>query len=410
MTRSFEQNLALYAELTIKEGVALQPGQELILAAETGDAPFVRLLAAQAYRAGAKNVEVLWSDPGVTLARYREGTDEAISYAPTWFIDGITRAHRENAARIGVASGDPGLLANVPPERVATSSRVTSAAKKGISELVSGFAINWCVVGAASPAWAARVFPGLPAEEAVAKLWDAIFLTSRIHEDDPTAAWVAHSENLERRVTALNEMRFDAIRFRGPGTDLQVGLVERHVWAGGRGRAKNGVLCSPNIPTEEVFCMPHRAKVDGVVSSTKPLSVRGQVLDGIEVEFKDGVAVRAHAAKGDETLQRLLSTDEGSRRIGEVALVPNSSKVAQAGILFYNTLYDENAASHIALGASYAENLEDHAALSEEERLARGANDSIIHVDWMIGSGEIDVDGLNADGAATPLMRAGEWV
>lgn len=410
MQRSFDQNLALYAELAIREGVALAPGQELILAAETGDAPLVRLLVAEAYRAGAKNVEVLWSDPGVTLARYREGSEEAIAYVPIWLVDGITRAHRENAARLGVISSDPGLLSNVSPERVATNSRAQSAAKKEMSELITGFAFNWSLVGAASPGWAAKVFPGIPVDEAVSKLWDAIFLTSRIAEPDPVAAWVAHCEGLEQRMQWLNDLRLDAVRFQGPGTDLVVGLVENHLWAGGRGRAKNGILCSPNIPTEEVFTMPHRARVDGVVSSSLPLSLRGQIVDKIEIEFKDGVAIRATAGQGDETLQRLLSTDEGAKRLGEVALVPNSSKVAEAGILFYNSLYDENAASHIALGASYSENLEGIEEMSEDQRLAHGANDSLIHVDWMIGSGEMDVDGVARNGSTTPLMRSGEWV
>jgi aminopeptidase len=283
-------------------------------------------------------------------------------------------------------------------------------ATRGISEYIAGFQINWCLVGAASPGWAAQVFPNLPHEEALAKLWEGIFLTSRVLEDNPIQAWRSHSEKLEAKVEELNAMRLDALHFRGPGTDLRVGLVENHLWAGGRGTAKNGVLCSPNIPTEEVFTMPHRARVDGTVRSTKPLSVRGQIVDGIEVEFKDGAVVDANASKGLDTLQRLIDTDEGARRLGEVALVPNSAAVSRAGILFLNTLYDENAASHIALGRCYEENLHGLEDLSDDEKLERGANDSVIHVDWMIGSGEIDVDGLHADGSATPLMRAGEWV
>jgi aminopeptidase len=410
MQRSFEENLGLYAKLAVREGVALQPGQELLVSAEIGDAALVRLIVAEAYRAGAKNVEVLWNDPQVVLARYREGSDEAIAYTPNWLYDGITRAHSENAARLGIASGDPGLLKDVPPERVAISSRAQAAAKKSMSELISGFAFNWCVIGAASPGWASKVFPDLTEDKAVARLWDLIFLTSRIHEEDPVAAWVAHSERLEERMKWLNDMRLDSLRFRGPSTDLRVGLVDGHMWVGGRGQAKNGVICSANIPTEEVFTMPHRDRVDGVVTSSKPLSVRGQILDGIQVEFKDGVIVSSRASQGEETLRRLLSTDEGAKRLGEVALVPQSSKVSQAGVLFYNTLYDENAASHIALGACYAENLSGYDELSDDERLARGANDSIIHVDWMIGSSDVDVDGLAADGSTTPLMRAGEWV
>jgi aminopeptidase len=410
MPRSHADNLALYAQLTVHQGVALTPGQELLIAAEIDQTPLVRLIAKEAYKAGAKNVEVLWSDPEITLTRYKEGSDEAMVYVPAWLYDGITNAHRQNAARLGIASSDPGLLAGISPDKVATQMQAQSAAKKEMSELITSSAFNWCVIGAASPRWATKVFPGLAEEEAVAKLWDAIFLTSRIHEEDPIAAWIKHSEQLEQRVNQLNELKLDALHFRGPGTDLRVGLVENHLWAGGRGRSTNGITCSPNIPTEEVFTIPHRARVDGTVSSTKPLSLRGQLIDGIKVEFKDGQVTEMTASQGQDTLQRLLDTDEGARRLGEVALVPNSSLVSKAGILFYNTLYDENAASHIALGACYGENLSAYESLSEDERLAAGANDSMIHVDWMIGSADVDVDGLLPNGSATPLMRSGEWV
>lgn len=410
MARTFEENLARYAELAVREGVALAPGQELLVFAEPVSAPLVYLVAAEAYRQGAKNVEVIWSDPELTLIKYREGSEEALNYAANWLIDGVARAHKENAARLGIISQDPALLAGIAPEKVAAQSKAQGIARRAISDIVAGFEINWCLIGAASPSWASRVFPGLSEGEAVAKLWDAIFLTSRVHEDDPIEAWVNHSQHLEERVNRLNEMQLDALRFKGPGTDLTIGLVEGHVWAGGRGRAKNGVLCSPNIPTEEVFCMPHRDRVDGVVSSTMPLSLRGQIIDGIQVEFTNGAATKVSAAKGEEAFAKLLTTDESANRLGEVALVPASSKVGQAGVLFLNTLYDENAASHIAFGASYGENLADYNDLSAEERVAKGANDSIVHVDWMIGSAQIDVDGILMDGSVVPLMRAGEWV
>lgn len=410
MPRTFEENLALYAKLAVTEGVALAAGQELLVFADLGSAPLARLIAREAYQQGAKNVEVLYSDPELTLTRYQEGSDEAIEYAPQWLIDGVATAHRENAARLGIISADPALLASVSPDRVAAQSRAQGKARRAISEIVSGFEINWSLIGAASPAWASRVFPGLSADEAEAKLWDAIFLTSRIHEEDPVGAWRTHSEGLEARVAMLDAMQLDTLHFRGSGTDLRVGLADGHVWAGGRGRARNGILCSPNIPTEEVFCMPHRDRVNGVVSSTMPLSLRGQIIDGIQVEFVDGAAVNVKAKQGEEAFAKLLATDESANRLGEVALVPHSSKVGQSGVLFLNTLYDENAASHIAFGASYGENLSGYETMSPEERLAKGANDSIVHVDWMIGSGEVDVDGILKDGSTVPLMRAGEWV
>lgn len=410
MPRSFQENLRLFATLSVREGVAIQPGQELILTSAVEQAPFVRLLAEEAYRAGAKNVAVIWSDSELALARFRHGTDEAIGYAPGWLYDGITRAFSENAARLSVTSEDPSMLASIPPEQVAVNSRATSMAAKAMFEYIGAFKINWCIVGAASKAWAERVFPGIPSEEAVAKLWDAIFLTSRVLEDDPIAAWSAHCDRLRERMDYLNSLKMSALHFQGPGTDLKVGLVDDHVWIGGRGDSQNGVTCSPNIPTEEVFTMPHRMRVDGTVSSTKPLSLRGHLVDGIQVEFKDGAVVRATAKQGEETLTRLIGTDDGSKRLGEVALVPNSAKVAQSGVLFLNTLYDENGASHIALGAALGENMKGYENLTEEERLERGANDSLTHVDWMIGSGEVDVDAILRDGSSKPLMRSGEWV
>lgn len=408
--RPFEENLRLYARLIVAEGLALAPGQELLVFADTDQAPLVRMVAEEAYRAGAKNVEALWRDSGLARIRLRDGGEEAISYRRQWFHDAVARAHREGAARLAILSEDPELLADLPPARVGLASKVHSQAAKEVSDLVAGMAINWCLVGAASPAWARRVFPSLPEEEAVAMLWEKILLTSRVLEPDPVAAWRAHSERLEARVAWLNGLGLDAVHFSGPGTDLRVGLAQGHEWAGGGALAKNGVRCSPNIPTEEVFTMPHRDRVDGVVSSTLPLSLRGKVVDRIRMEFANGVAVAATAATGEETLTQLLETDEGARRLGEVALVPNSSKVAQSGTLFLNSLYDENAASHIALGQSYTENLPGVEDLTAAERLARGANDSLIHVDWMIGSGQVDVDGVLSDGSRLPLMRSGEWV
>lgn len=408
--RSFDDNLRHYARLIIAEGVGLGKGQELIVMAEIDQAPFVRIVAEEAYKAGAKHVEVLWRDSELVKIRYREGSDETMAYAPNWLHDAVARGHKENAARLGILSADPSLLAEFPADRVATASKAHSLATKGVSDLVSSMAINWCLVGAASPDWAKRVFPNLDATEGTAALWDKIFLASRVLEEDPIQAWIAHSETLEAKVRWLDSLHLDALHFQAPGTDLKVGLVEKHLWAGGRGYAKNGITCSPNIPTEEVFTMPHRMRVDGVVSSTMPLSLRGQIVDEIRVEFKDGAAIGATAKSGEAVLQNLISTDEGANRLGEVALVPHSGKVGQTGTLFLNTLFDENAASHIAFGSSYEENFEGGGQLDEAQLLAAGANDSVIHVDWMIGSAEMDVDGIQKDGTRIPLMRSGEWV
>jgi len=407
--RTFEENLALYAKLAIRGGVNLQPGQELLLYADIADAVFARLIAAEAYKSGAKNVHILYGDEQAVLIRYKDGNDEAMHYAPNWFYDGLTVAMKGNTSRLGILSSDPNLLKNVAPEKIANYSKTQGLAMRSIMDIITQGQINWSLVGAPSPAWAKQVFPGDEEKIAVQKLWDAIFSVSRVLEDDPIASWTNHCDSLEKRQEWMNQRRFTEVHFTGPGTDLKVGLAENSIWQGGWGHSTKGIKHGPNVPTEEVFSMPHRLNVNGKVSSTKPLSVRGQVVDGIEVEFKDGAIIKASAKKGEDTFLKLLDTDPGAKHLGEVALVPNSSKVSQSNVLFYNTLYDENAASHIALGKSYAGNMPGYPTLTKQERLEKGSNDSLIHVDWMIGSSEINVSAKSASGPVK-LMEAGEWV
>jgi len=398
------------AEVAVKVGLNLQPNQEVLLTANINEALLVRKFVVEAYKAGAKHVAVMYGDEVNTLAYFQYGSRESLEYAPQWRIDGMARAIEEGAARMAIYGGNPALLKDIDPEKVATYSKVMGVAGRRVSELISSFAVNWSIISHASPEWAKLVFPHDPEDVAVNKLWQAIFKTSRIDSPDPVAAWKAHCEALEQRIRSLNHKRYAALHFRGPGTDLRVGLADGHLWGGARGQAKNGVWCVPNIPTEEVFTMPHRERVEGIVSATKPLSLRGQVLEGIRVRFAGGQVVEATASQGQEVLEKLLETDAGARRLGEVALVPHSSPVSQTGLLFYNTLFDENAASHIALGRAYSENLGGFEQLDPAGRAARGYNDSLIHVDWMIGSGQVDVDGITAQGSSEALMRGGEWV
>ena len=253
------------------------------------------------------------------------------------------------------------------------------------------------------------MFPDLPEHDAVRRLWDAIFAASRSDQPDPVAAWAAHNAVLAAKTAHLNAKRYQALHFRGPGTDLRVGLADGHLWLGGAERAKNGITCNPNIPTEEVFTTPHAARVDGHVRSTKPLSYQGTLIRDIAVRFEAGRIVDATASAGQGVLQKVLSTDLGASRLGEVALVPHSSPISASGLLFFNTLFDENAASHVAIGQAYRTCLEGGATASDADLAARGANTSLIHIDWMIGSAAIDVDGVLPGGVAEPLMRAGEW-
>jgi aminopeptidase len=404
-----QQLLDRYAELTVRSGVNIQPGQQLVVTAPIEAVPLARLVTEHAYRAGASLVTVLYSDEQATLARFRLAPDEAFDVAPGWLFNGMAEAFKSGAARLALVGDDPSLLSAQDPAKVARANKARSVAYRPALEYISGFAINWSIVAFANPAWARAVFPGLPEDEAVEKLWESIFAVTRTDRTDPVAAWKEHSEELNRRAAWLNEGRFSALRYSGPGTDLTLGLADDHKWLAAGGKAKNGVFCIANLPTEEVFTMPHKERVDGTVRSTKPLSYNGTLIDGIRVRFEGGRIVEAQAEQGEDTLRSLLATDEGASRLGEVALVPHSSPISQSGLLFQNTLFDENAASHIAVGQSYPDTISGGGRRPKDELARMGANESVVHVDWMIGSQDIDVDGVREDGSTVPVMRGGEW-
>lgn len=406
---SHDERLDRLAEIAIKVGLQLRAGQELVLTAPVDALPLVRRITAHAYKAGASLVTTLYSDDETTLARFRHAPDESFDRASGWLYDGMAAAFRSGAARLAVIGEDPSLLSGQDSQKVARANRARSAAYKPALELIVGFDINWSIVSYATPAWAKAVFPDDPAPVALARLWDAIFAASRVDGPDPVAEWHRHNAALNARTSLLNNKRFSALHFHGPGTDLTVGLADDHWWEGGASTAKNGIVCNANIPTEEVFTTPHRLRVDGTVRSTKPLSYQGTLIEDIAVRFEGGRIVESSARTGADVLAKVLATDEGARRLGEVALVPHSSPISHSGILFYNTLFDENAASHIALGQAYTKCIRDGDKLTPPQLTEKGANTSLIHIDWMIGSDQINVDGIRSDGSREPLMRGGEW-
>ncbi|WP_298965043.1 aminopeptidase [uncultured Methylobacterium sp.] len=398
------------AEVAVRVGLGLRPGQELVMTAPIEAMALARCITAEAYKAGASLVTTLVGDDASTLARFAHAPDAAFDTAAGWLYEGMAKAFRNGAARLAIAGDDPSLLAGQDTEKVARANRARSRAYQPALELIANFSTNWTIVSAATPAWAGTVFPDLPPDEAVARLWDAIFSASRIEGEDPVGAWAAHNRALQRWTEVLNGHRFAALRFRGPGTDLTVGLADDHEWCGGATTARNGIVCNANIPTEEVFTTPHRLRVEGTVSATKPLSYQGTLIEDIAVRFEEGRIVEARARAGGDVLAKVLDTDEGARRLGEVALVPASSPISASGLLFFNTLYDENAASHIALGQAYSKCFRNGGIdFGEDDLIARGANRSLIHIDWMIGSAEVDVDGVSLDGTVEPVMRRGEW-
>jgi len=409
---TFDEKLDRFAEVAVRVGAGLQAGQELVITAPIDALPLVRLITAHAYKLGAKLVTTFFADDETSVARYKYAADGTFDYAPSWYYDAIAAAYKSGAARMGITGANPALLAGQDPSKVSRANVAMSKAYKPAMEIITRHEINWTIVAAATPAWAALVFPHEAPDVALSKLWEAIFFSSRITGEDAIADWKQHNANIKERVQLLNDKRFYALRFFTPdgATDLTVGLADQHLWAGGGTTSGNGIFCNPNIPTEECFTTPHKHRVNGVVQASKPLSHQGTLIENIRCTFKDGKIVHATATAGEAALNKLISTDEGARQLGEVALVPNPSPIAQSGVLFWNTLFDENAASHIALGQAYSTCLIDGAAMSSEKLAALGANESLIHVDWMIGGPEMAVDGVSEDGKAEPLMRNGDWV
>ncbi len=409
MNKYLDQNkIDKLAYLSIKRGVSLQKGQDLLITAPIESLELVRKICEYAYKEGANIVTPLFSDSDITLSRFKFAHDESFDKAPTWLYNGIGEAFDNNTARMAIVADDPALLAEMDTDKVSRANKANNIAYKPARERITEFKINWNIISWPGKAWAKRVFPNLEENDAINKLGDAIFHASRVSTDDPILEWDNHNKNLRKKTDWLNSMNFKSLHYTGPGTSLEVGLADGHEWMGGASEAQNGIICNPNIPSEEVFTTPHAFKVNGSVCSTKPLSYQGTLIDNISVEFKEGKIINAKASKGENVLLKVLDSDDGSRRLGEVALVPNSSPISQLDITFFNTLFDENAASHIALGQCYTKCFKNK-NLNPEEIKARGGNSSIIHIDWMIGSGKIDVLGEDQNGNMVPIFKQGEW-
>nr|MDQ3004634.1 aminopeptidase [Chloroflexota bacterium] len=328
---------------------------------------------------------------------------------PKWHINGIMDMIKNGDANLSIYANDPDVYDGLDSERVGAMQKSHLENWAPISAQVTRNAMNWCVVAAASPAWAAKVFPDLPLDEAEEKLWQAIFETTRATQPDPVAAWQEHIQNLKKRASYMQAKNYSALHYQGPGTDFTLGLPRGHKWISAQSLAENGVVFTANMPTEEMFTLPDRHRAEGTVSATMPLSYAGTLIEDFSVTFENGRIVKVNAKKNEAILQKLVDTDEGSTRLGEVALVPASSPIAQRGHLFYNTLFDENASCHIAIGRAYRFSLIGGEELTDEEFISAGGNVSLNHVDFMIGSNKIDIDGMQQDGTREPVMRSGEW-
>jgi aminopeptidase len=409
MMDNFTKNLKKYAEITIKIGLNIQKGQTLLVAAPLVSASYVREVAQAAYNAGAKNVHVEWTDEELTRIKFEHAPDEAFTEFPVWKAKGYEEMAKDDCAYLAIHASNPDLLKGIDPNRISTANKTNAEHMKGFRKMTQSSQISWCVVSVPTKEWAAKVYPHLPEGVQVSALWDAIFACTRSDLEDPVRAWEEHSANLIKRVEFLNNKRYKKLHYKAPGTNLTIELPEKHVWVGGGGQNAKGVTFTPNMPTEEVFTTPLKDGVNGVVTSTMPLNYGGSVILGFSLTFENGRIVDFTAEEGYETLKRLIETDEGSHYLGEVALVPHSSPISQSNTIFYNTLYDENASNHLAIGSAYPICLKDGASMSADELTKNGSNSSLVHVDFMVGSGEMDIDAETVDGNIDPLFRNGDW-
>ncbi len=405
----FQRNLEKYAELAVQVGVNVQKGQTLVVNATLDGAELVRLIVKKAYEIGAKDVVVNWADDTVSRTKYDLAPDETFTVYPEFRAKETEDLAEKGAAFMSVIASSPDLLKGVNPERIASFQKAAGKALANYRKMIQSDKVSWTVVAAASPAWAAKVFPDVPAENQVAKLWEAIFKATRVDTDNPVEAWKKHDQNLHEKVHYLNEKRYAKLHYTAPGTDLTIELPKSHLWVGAGSVSESGVEFMANMPTEEVFTVPLKTGVNGTVASTKPLSYGGNIIDRFSITFENGKIVDVKAEEGEDILRHLVETDEGSHYLGEVALVPYDSPISQSNILFFNTLFDENASNHLAIGSAYAFCIDGGKQMSTDELKENGLNQSITHVDFMIGSAEMNIDGITADGKTEPVFRNGNW-
>ena len=416
MSSEFERNLEKYAEVIVKVGLNLQPGQRLLIGAPRQSAngvsielaPLVRLITKKAYQIGAKLVEVLWEDEQVRLIRFQHAPRDSFEEFPTWRTLASFNISKEDDAMLLVAAGNPDLLTGQDSNLILTTHKAYFKHNKPSADLRRRGIGNWSVFSAPVTGWADKVFPDIPIADRKAKFWDVIFDICRVKEKDPIAAWDEHIKQLGARGNYLTRKKYSALKYIAPGTDLTIGLPDGHIWNSANMTTKSGITNTVNIPTEEIFTTPHKDKVEGVVTSTKPLPTE-VLIDGLKLTFSEGRVIEVIATKGQKYLRQLLETDEGASRLGEVALVPHSSPISQLGMVFYNILIDENASCHIALGNGIRAGLENGLEMSKEEFSAAGGNQCLFHIDFMVGSDKMNIDGINEDETTEPIMRNGEW-
>jgi aminopeptidase len=406
---SFYQQLEKYAELAVKVGVNVEPGQTLMISASIDTAEFVRLITEKAYQAGAKQVYIEWQDPICTRLKYELAPTEAFDEYPRWQAMGREELAEKGGAYLVIESNDPEWLKGVDADRISAASKAAGIALKKWRKSMLSDQMSWCIIAAASRSWAKRVFPEKEEAKAVEALWNAIFQATRVDQEDPEGMWKKHNAFLQEKIAFLNQKRYKKLHYQAPGTDLIVELPDHHIWCGGSAKNERGTLFNPNIPTEEVYTAPLRLGTRGTVRSTKPLSYQGNLIENFSLRFENGQIVGISAEKGIDALQSMIGIDEGAAYLGEIALVPHDSPISNTDLIFYNTLYDENASCHLAIGSAISTCIEGGTELSPEELRKAGLNESMTHVDFMIGSADLDIDGETDEGIWEPIFRKGNW-
>lgn len=402
-------NLEKYADLAVKTGINLKEGEGLIITGNFDTIPLARKIMKKAYEAGAKHVEFQLNDDEMTLIRYKHGKDFVFENYPKWKVDSLRDMYEDNYHHLFIGAPNPELLKDIDGDLVAKSQKSQSEATAGIQKYRMTGITKWTIIAMPSIPWAKSVFPELDSEAAVEKLWEKVFQATRVDQEDPVKAWEDHDKNLKKYKNYLNEKQFEKLVLKGPGTDLEVYLADGHFWMGGSKESQKGDSYVANMPTEEVFTTPHRLKVNGKLKATKTLSLNGKMVDNFGFEFRDGKVVDFYAEKGYEVLEKLMENDDGAKYLGEIALVGDDSPISNTGILFNNTLFDENASCHFALGKAYGYAMRDGSKASEEELLNRGANHSLIHVDFMVGGPELEITAYEKDGTEVKLFEKGNW-
>lgn len=407
---NFQEKLNDYARLVVEVGINIQKNEPLVIAAPIEGADFVRLLSKHAYDLGASEVHVNWRDGDLTKLKYEHAPMEVFENFPKWYADAQEYYAKKGAGFISISSDDPELLKDVDPKKVAANNKSSSLALKEWRKYTMNDINSWCVVSIPSKDWAKRVFPDLSEDAAVEKLWKAIFDATRMNSEDPVTAWKDHMNTLEEKVNYLNEKNFKSLHYSSKnGTNLQVDLPLGHIWAGGGGKNSKGDYFVANMPTEEVFTMPHKTGVNGTVYSSKPLNYAGNLIDDFKLVFKDGKVVDYEAKVGQEVLKDLFDIDEGAKYLGEVALVPFDSPISNSNIVFMNTLFDENASCHFAFGKAYPTNIQFGENMNDEELEAHGVNNSLTHVDFMVGTEDLSIVGETILGEKIQLFKDGNW-